>query len=164
MRAGAAGSNSIITSAASSHSGSTYLRRAITGAGGSGLYFGNTGAVTVGQSYAGSAHVRASKAVNMRMVIEWKQAGVGILSYSHGSVAPVSSAGWTCISATGTAPANAEYATITMYINGSTWAAGDTLDVDSVMFTKGSTRTPMAARRVGSGMARKMPQLHRVQP
>lgn len=135
--AGASGTRSVMSS--DGYENTSYLRRTFTATGSGGQYFG-TGSyldgLQGGKTYTASVWVRASKPVSMRLNIEWKSDSAK-LANGYGPVVTVSTE-WLRLSSTGVAPGGTTRATLTAYLSGSTWDAGDYQDIDAVMMTEGS--------------------------
>ncbi|MGW8431235.1 carbohydrate binding domain-containing protein [Curtobacterium citreum] len=114
--------------------GPNYLRLAFTSASsgfGPGVYqYGLP--VTAGTTYAASTSARSSSTTGTLAVrIEWFGANGAISDTGSASTALGSS--WATKTGSGTAPAGATNATLTLYVDGS-FQSGDTLDLDAVTF------------------------------
>ena len=92
----------------------------------------NTVSVTVGVSYtASAAFMAAASARSVEVNINWRDASQSLLSTTSGTPVTDSTTGWTVATVTGTAPANAVYATVEVMVN-STGAASEVHYVDSI--------------------------------
>ena len=104
----------IAQSPTQAHSGSKSLAFTVTSAGNSGA-FSPSFAVTTGGSYAASCYVRAGTLARTTAInIDWHDSANTYLSSSSGTQVTDSLASWTQLSVTGTAPANAAKANITI--------------------------------------------------
>ena len=122
------------------YSGSQFMRGTVGATCGSataGPFFAGIN-IAPGKTYTASAYVRTSRSLSFRAIIEWKLSDGGPLTGTSvaGNYVTTNDSSWVRVSSTGTAPANAGLATITVY---GSMSAGDSVDVDAIMFTEGST-------------------------
>lgn len=109
-----------------------------TNGNGLGIFLGSSTAgthaapVTPGTVYTGSIYVQVSKAQRVQASVGWYDAAGALLSASLGTVSALpGGAGYTRLSATGTAPAGAAYGRVRAYTptdgTGTAMASGDTM-------------------------------------
>jgi prepilin-type N-terminal cleavage/methylation domain-containing protein len=108
-----------------------------------GVYYG-TGSqqpVSAGQAYTFSGYVRSSKSHTLQPSIEWYDISNVRIAMNSSSSIVVSPATWTRVSISASAPIGSVRAVLTVYAlaPGSAWTSRDTLDMDGVMLTAGST-------------------------
>lgn len=108
-----------------------------------GIYYQHTGLITPLQNYTFSGYVRSSKTQRMALKIQWRSASGATISTVSGSEVVVSANVNARLSYSGAAPANAVTAFLLFYstagTSGSVWSVGNTLRVDAIMITSGST-------------------------
>jgi len=102
--------------------------------------------ISAGLKYVFSAYVRRGVgAGNAQVVLIYLDGNLNVMStISGGSVLP-SNVGFTRLTASGTAPAGAVYASLTLEFNGGVVAAGDTYWVDDAQFEQGPAVTAYRA-------------------
>jgi Tfp pilus assembly protein PilE len=112
--------------------------------GGPNIATAGSSAVTAGTAYTMSAYARPSKTQSMGVVARWLNVSNGTVgSDITSSGVQITGASWGRVSFTLTAPATATqlryFIAAVPGTGGVLWAASDTLDVDAVMVTEGST-------------------------
>lgn len=95
-------------------------------------------AVSPGQTWTISAYVKCSESTQAFAQMRWRDSSNTNIANSSGSVVSISSTGWTRISATATAPANAAFLHVSFNLSASV-SAGAKYWVDDAMVTQGST-------------------------
>jgi prepilin-type N-terminal cleavage/methylation domain-containing protein len=135
--------------AGSGYSGSNACRQTWSTAssgvtGGPNISTAGSSAVTAGLTYTISSYARPSKTQSMGVVARWLNASNGTVgSDLTSSGTQITGGAWGRVSYTLTAPATATqlryFIAAVPGTGGVLWAASDTLDVDAVMVTEGST-------------------------
>lgn len=134
---GAAGS--VARSTTYSYVGTSSAERSVTGTGTANIQ-SSTIAVTAGATYIGSGYVRSTVARSSRLVINWYTAALGFISQSIGTSVTSTTTGFTRVSASGTAPATAAFAT--PFFQNLSVAAGESHYWDAMLFESGATLLP----------------------
>ena len=125
------------------YTGSAYMRATWSTAstvGTGGIYFGTSAqAVQVGTTYNLSGYVRSNVSKPIRASIEWYSSASARMGDTYGTTVTINPNTWTRLSVSGPAPAGTSWARVTFYATGPAWNPSETLDVDGVMITEGST-------------------------
>lgn len=143
---GGAGTNTRGTNGGFSGTGYIHKVWTIAGSASDNGFNSNGGAsaypVSAGSTYTVTGYMRSNRSdVGARAGIAWyDSASVAIGSTAWGGMTTIPANTWSRISHTATAPVNAAKAVV-IYSNGNTiaWAVNDTISLDSVMFTEGSS-------------------------
>lgn len=133
----------IVNNASQAHSGNTFLRVPITGSGSSVIEY-TLSSTAVDSTllpntpYTLSAKIRPSKALVFNAQFTWTNSS-GTTQTDSPTVINATANAWTTLAITGQ---SATPVTVKMRVStasGSNWANGDTLDLDSLMLTEGTT-------------------------
>lgn len=146
--AGTGGTAAITNQSSGGHTGTNFNRvtwSVATTAVSGGCLYGSTTGLTAGLPYATSIWVKSSIAQRVYLGIDWNTAGGGYISSTAGAAVNLTANVWTQLFATGTAPATATQANLSVLATtggGVVWPINATLDVDDVLFEYGSVLRP----------------------
>ena len=125
------------------HSGNTYVRVSFSGTGSQTItYSFETASIGANLQpntpYTLSAKIRPSKALTFNANFSWTTSGGTTFNSPVTSIAAPAGS-WTTISLSGQSATHTDVDAVIATAAGSTWASGDTLDLDSMMLTQGTT-------------------------
>lgn len=125
------------------HSGNTYVRVSFSGSGSQTITY-NFQTESIGANlepntpYTLSAKIRPSKSLTFNANFSWTTSGGATFNSPVTSITAPAGV-WTTISLSGQSATHTSVRAVIATAAGSNWASGDTLDLDSMMLTKGTT-------------------------